>query len=120
MSLEKAIKLAKGNPVQGLPKMAALIYDGKRLVGAGINSRKTHPLQSKFSKHPEAICIHAEIAAIADCRRIEDLSGMTMFIARVGHDGEPKLAKPCSGCQKAIIAFNLKDVIWTEEQTVNG
>ena len=111
MSLDKAIALARGNPISGLPRMAALIYDKKRLVGFGLNQRKSHPLQAKFCSHPDRILLHAEIAALANAR--QSVEGMVMYIARVNARGEPRLAKPCVGCQAALIEFELGDVIWT-------
>jgi pyrimidine deaminase RibD-like protein len=110
--LIKAVELAKANPVQGLPKMAALIYDKKRVVSYGLNQKKTHPLQARFTKHPEALCIHAEIAALANAR--QSVEGMVMYVARVNRRGEPRLAKPCKGCASAIIEFGLGNVEWTE------
>lgn len=93
--------------------MAALIVDRRgKIIAQGINQRKSHPLQAKFSNHPESIYLHAEIAALVDARS-ENLTGATMYVARVLKDGTPALAKPCKGCQKALISFGLKDVIWT-------
>jgi len=113
MSLEHALKIAQANGIQDLPRMAAVIYDKRnRLVSVGLNSRRTHPLAAKFGKHVEAICLHAEIAAIVNARQC--VEGMTMYIARVGSKNEPRLAKPCTGCQRALIAFKLKRVVWTQ------
>lgn len=111
MSLEHALKIAQANTVIGLPKMAALIYDKKTLISVGLNSKRTHPLQAKFNRHEEAICLHAEISALVNARC--DVAGMTMYIARAGHKNQPRLAKPCFGCQRALTAFKLKRVIWT-------
>jgi pyrimidine deaminase RibD-like protein len=110
--LAKAIQYAKKNPVKGLPRFAALITDKKRIVSYGFNSWTTHPLQAKFCMHPEAIHLHAEIAAIAAAKC--DVEGMSMFVARVLRSGEPALARPCKGCQDALLAFKFKNVYWTE------
>lgn len=113
--LEEAIKVAQANPITDLPKMAALIYDRKKLISVGMNSRKSHPLAKQFQKHPEAICTHAEIAAIVNAMRQGiSVEGMSMYIARIGRLGYPLLAKPCIGCSRALISFGLKNVYWTE------
>lgn len=113
LMLNRTIALARCNRVEGLPAMAALIVNKRgRIIAQGINQRKSHPLQAKFSRFPGWSYLHAEIAALVDARG-EDLSDATMYIARVLKDGTPALAKPCKGCQKALIAFGLKDVIWT-------
>jgi deoxycytidylate deaminase len=107
-----AIKAAQANPIEGLSKMAAVIYDRNRLISIGLNSHKTHPLAKQFQKNVHALKIHAEIAAIVNAR--QSVEGMSMFIARVNRSGLPMLAKPCNGCFRAITAFGIKNVHWTE------
>ena len=97
--------------------MAAVITDRKgNIVGWGMNSRKTDPLAKKYGKHPEALCLHAEIAAIKDAlKEIEpwQFTSCTLYVARVLKDGTPALAKPCIGCRKAIVEFEIGNVEWT-------
>lgn len=112
--LSKAIALARNNPVKCLPQMAAILVtkDGEEYVG--YNSRKTHPLARKFGRNTSSVCLHAEIDAIRKGLRSEDgLSNSKMYVARVFKDGRPALAKPCGGCQRAIIAFGISEVEWT-------
>ena len=109
--LHKAIDWAQVNPIRGLPKIAALIYDKKRLVSHGWNSFTTHPLQARFCSHPNRIHLHAEVAAIVAAK--QSVEGMDMYVARVWRNGSPALAKPCSDCQKALAAFKLRNVEWT-------
>jgi deoxycytidylate deaminase len=111
MSLDLAIKAALANPIKRAPRMAAVIKDRKRLVSIGLNTFKTHPLQAKFGKMDECIYLHAEIAAFVNARC--DVTGMTLYVARVTRDGKPALAKPCSGCQRAIVQFGFGKVEWT-------
>jgi tRNA(Arg) A34 adenosine deaminase TadA len=117
MSIRLATELAKRNPVQDLPRMGAVILDRRgRMVGEGMNSRKTDPLASKYSRHPEALCLHAEIAAIKTALRfieVDDLPDCTLYVARVLKNDEPALAKPCLGCEKAIVEFGIGNVEWT-------
>lgn len=95
----------------GLPRMAATIYDGRRMASYGLNSRRTHPLQARFGRNEQSLCLHAEIAALANAR--QSVAGMVMYVARVYRNGEPALAKPCAGCERAIVEFGLSDVQWT-------
>lgn len=117
MSLHLATILARGNDVKDLPRMAAVIADKRGIViGTGANSRKTHPLAKKYGKHPEALCLHAEIAAIKDALREigpDEFSDYTLYVARVLKDGTPALAKPCIGCARAILEFGIGNVEWT-------
>ena len=98
--------------------MAAVLVNGKgNVIATGLNSYKTHPLQQRFSKNPEAIHLHAEIDAIRRALRVVDtdeLEDCTLYVARVLKSGKPALAKPCPGCQMALYHFNIKDVVWTE------
>lgn len=113
--LEEAIKVALANPITDLPKMAALIYNRKKLIAVGMNSRKSHPLAKQFQKNPHTVCVHAEIAALVNAMRQGiSVEGMSIYIARVGKLGYPMLAKPCSGCSRALMSFGINNIYWTE------
>lgn len=114
--INRAIKLAKENTTD-LQKMGAVIAKRKRVLGEGQNSRKTHPLQRKFSNHDLKTAVHAEIAAIADALRNHDeaeLVGAEIFVARVMKNGSTGIAKPCMSCQKALNEYGITAVYWTE------
>lgn len=115
--LDRARKLAqKVKPVAGA-KVAAIIRTPYGREFVGVNSRKTHPLQAKFGKNDKAICKHAEVDAIVTALRwidTDDLRGSIIYVARAKADGSDGMAKPCEGCQKALIAFDFADCIWTE------
>ena len=113
-NLGLAIARAKGNTIQGLPRMASVLSDGRSFF-IGLNSRKTHPLQKRFTTHPERICTHAEIAAIALATKTvgDDLSSFLLSVARVQRNGTIGLAQPCPGCMRAIKHFKIKHVEWT-------
>lgn len=93
------------------PKLTALAYDKRgRLLSVGTNSYiKTHPAQAKYSKKagkPDAIYIHAELAALLKARgKVHKL-----VVVRYGKNGQPLLAKPCAACQLAIHDFGVKSV----------
>jgi deoxycytidylate deaminase len=92
-------------------------------VSYGFNSRKSHPLQYRYSKHEKATCIHAEIDAIKNALRrvtVDQLRGAFLYVARAKSPAPGKaktlkgLAKPCIGCARAIGAFGINNVHWTE------
>jgi tRNA(Arg) A34 adenosine deaminase TadA len=114
--LEDAINLAKTNPTD-LNKMGAIIVKRKRVIGKGMNTRRSHPLQKIFSQSDLKIALHAEISAIIDALRNneeEELKGATIFVARVLKNGSRAIAKPCVICQKAIEAYGIKATYWTD------
>jgi tRNA(Arg) A34 adenosine deaminase TadA len=101
-------------------KLAAGVVYKNRLVAVGVNSYKSHPLMSKFGKNPEAIYLHAEVDAIKNALRVlslQELEKSDILVVRVkkdGHDYKTCLAKPCEGCMRAIEAFNLRNLYYTE------
>lgn len=114
--IDIALQIAKSN-TNFRTKMAAIIVYQNRIVGVGLNNRKTHPLQDRFKKNPMAIWIHAEIAAINNALRTispDKLKRSIIYIARYHKDEITQgLAKPCNGCWKALLTFELKKVIYT-------
>lgn len=100
----------------GNQTLASCIVKKNKIISFGHNKKKTHPLQSKFNKHPEAIYLHAEIDAIKNALKrvsVDDLVGSTLYIARTKKDGSEGLAKPCKGCMQAIDSFGIKEVVYT-------
>lgn len=111
------LKIAEANPVQGLPQMAAVLFDKRHIAGVGLNSRKTDPFQKRFAKNPLSVCLHAEIACIKNALRhysVDDLPRMTMVVARVKRDGTSGSSKPCCGCARALIEFGINNVIYKD------
>lgn len=106
-------------------KMAACIIHKSDIISIGIAKKKTHPLQAKFSRHPEANNLHAEIDAIQKAIRLVDLSRCVLYVSRVKmFDGEMMkspadrvngwgLARPCSGCHSAILFYKIPIVRYT-------
>lgn len=100
---------------------AGIVYKNE-MVSIGVNQLKSHPFQAKFSKHEESIFLHAETAAIKNALRILDLDDLrksTLYICRVKKcDRKTKafvwgISKPCAGCMKAVIQYDIKNVVYT-------
>lgn len=99
------------------PNLTATIYDKRgRILSVGKNSYvKTHPRQARLARlleQPDRVFLHAEIAAIARCKRLE--KAYRIRVERYGARGEPRLAKPCSICQKAITLAGIQITEYTE------
>lgn len=59
---------------------------------------------------------HAEISALSIyLNKFGDLDmrGLTLFVCRIGYDGQPMNSKPCGNCEKVLSATNFKEIIWT-------
>lgn len=106
-------------------KLCAAIVLKNEIISLGVNRLKTDPFQKRFGKTPYSIYLHAEIAAIKNAiKRLNagDLSKATLYVARVKSVKDSVvygLAKPCSGCQRAIAEFGIKQVIFTNEEESN-
>ena len=101
---------------------AACIVYKNEFISFGVNSNKTHPFQSRFSKHPNSIYLHAEIDAIKNARLYKNLSKCNLYVCRIKWDDKEEHivfgnSKPCLGCVKAILQFNIKQVIYTDESS---
>lgn len=108
--------------VGGARIVALLVY--KNNIAWGQNQSKSHPFQAQYGKNTEAIYLHAEVDAIKNMLRHMDPDEMrrcTLYVARAKWDGGDKKnmiygeAKPCSGCQSAITAFQIKKVVYTTD-----
>lgn len=86
---------------------------GRVIARRSNNYEKTHPIQAFFAKKagkPDAVFLHAEIAAVLACG---DKTPYSISIERYKRDGTPGLAKPCNICQAALKAWNIQRVTWT-------
>jgi deoxycytidylate deaminase len=129
MACEKYFKILQKvaeavEPVSRQRLSACLVYKNE-IIGMGFNKKKSHPFQRKFSKHEEAIYLHAEIDAIKNALKnvdAETISKSTLYIMRVKYeDMNAKrfvrgLSKPCEGCARAIAQFGIKKVYYTTEE----
>lgn len=108
-------------------RLAAGIWVKNDLVAVGWNQAKSHPLQKRFPKAPGYVYLHAEIHAITmalkkmNPQELMD-SRTTMMVVRAKRESGAKnakwirgLAKPCVGCQAAILHFQMSEVIWSHD-----
>ena len=94
---------------------ACLVYK-KRIVGVGINKRKSHPMMTRHSPRRGQIYLHAEVDAIIKVINnfgVEILSECSLYVLRTTKTGIIASSKPCEGCQGHINHFGIKEVFWT-------
>ena len=116
--IDEALQLARAGERVGGARLGALLVIGNRVVSMGQNMYKTHPLQKRFARRPDAIFQHAEINCLVNFLRNndpEDLVNATLYVGRVfGEDMEHiGTAKPCTGCAAAIHHYGIKKVVHT-------
>lgn len=126
--LKQLLKRATDRPKVGCSRIASVLVYRNRYY-FGYNSYKTHPYQAKYGKNPDSIYLHAEIDAIKKAKKElepESMMKSVLYVARVkGKFDEltdPSLlrwglARPCQGCQKAIITERVGNVIFTTDDS---
>lgn len=129
MEHEKYFKTL-GTMARDLPRVfraqisAGIVYKNE-FISFGSNQLKTHPFQQKFSKHEDAIYLHAETDAIKNALKVltqDQLARSTLYVCRlkqVSSEDTKKvwgLAKPCLGCQRAISTFGIRNVYFTTDR----
>lgn len=107
-------------------KVAAAVVYKNKLVSVGLNSNKSDPFQKTFSLNDDSIFLHAENLAIKRALRVLDENEMrksSLFVCRIKFDHDFNilrgLAKPCEGCQKAIQKYNIKQTIYSLDNTLD-
>jgi deoxycytidylate deaminase len=120
---QEVFKLAQSvAPVRGA-RIAAAVVRKEKIVCFGYNHKKSHPFQAKFCKNTHAVFFHAEVHAIKNALSsvdVDDLSKCELYIVRAKRDKLNRkwitgLSKPCTGCQKCIDLFDLKNVHYSQE-----
>lgn len=97
-------------------RLVAAVTKKGDIIGLGKNSMKSHPFQARFSKNESSIYLHAETAAILDAvNRGENPRGGVMHVIRPLRDGSLGLARPCSGCMKALETYGIQRVVYSNE-----
>lgn len=116
---------ARDHDSHGKAKIAAAIYDRKKLVSFGFNDYlKSHSFQWRFRKDDFKCFWHAETRAIFNSLQIRnDLTGTTLYISRarkIGKKFEFGSAKPCIGCIKCIKEYGIGEVIFSLDKEGYG
>jgi tRNA(Arg) A34 adenosine deaminase TadA len=105
-------------------RVSAAIVHKNNIIAFATNEDKTHPFQFKFGKDNMKMHLHAEINVIKNALKIlsqKELSKSTLYVARVKYVNEKRraitwgLAKPCESCSKAIAAFNIDKICYTQD-----
>ena len=93
----------------------SVVCKGKRVLGKGHNSYRSHPRWGTRKVHSEHgyefMTIHAEAAAIRDAvRKGINVVGATIYVTRTGS----RLSKPCNECQIMIESYGIRKVVYTD------
>jgi deoxycytidylate deaminase len=89
-----------------------IIAHGNRIVSAGFNSTKTHPMLKKLTPFPY---LHAESHAIAKAG-LDACNNARVYIVRVRSRGNIGLSKPCRVCSALLQEAKVKEVFYSTEE----
>lgn len=104
-----AVSLAESNERYPKWRLGAAIVKGGSVLAKGISSLRNNP---KFIPDGENCSEHAEIAALRKAKN-SNIRGATIYVARIGRDGDMKLAKPCDSCMDALSEAGIRKVVYT-------
>jgi deoxycytidylate deaminase len=94
-------------------KHGSVIVKGGRVISTGVNKERSHP-RIVSSEHIKDHCsVHAEVDAI---KKAKDVSGATIYVARVNRRGEQRDSRPCSRCYEAIKSSGIKKIVYTTSE----
>lgn len=101
-------------------KIGAILAYRKSILATGYNKQKSHPLQLRYNQFREEYkrrgsFVHAETDCIGNLRDIP--KGSTLFIGRMDMNGKPAICRPCEGCLRLIMLYNISEIVYN---TPNG
>lgn len=109
-------------PVKRNSRVSACVVYKNDIIAFGVNERKSHPFQARYSKNQDAIFLHAETAAIRNALKyisVEELEKSTLYVCRIKYEDTTKrklvfgISKPCSGCERCLSVFGIKNVVYS-------
>jgi deoxycytidylate deaminase len=111
----------------GSARVAACILHRNSVISYGVCSNKSNPFQKRFSKNDQSIFLHAEVDAIRNAikktKEIDFLKNSILYVCRVKRPKSNSkefiqgLACPCEGCKKAIATFNIREIIYSNNES---
>lgn len=99
-------------------KIGSVVVKDGNIISTGVNSTKTHPMQSfynKFRGFESKNRIHAEMSAIAKIKNKKELIGASIYVNRICGNRENGLCKPCPACMKALMEHKIKSIFYTTD-----
>lgn len=112
--LDRALKLASISTCRH--KHGAVIAQGRRVLGVGINIFRSDP--NNVTNPKTEASFHAEISALRSVRRVEP--DYILYVARVRPDGTSALSKPCLYCELSVALTGIKRVVYTTNNEAPG
>lgn len=91
-------------------QMGAVITKNSTVISIGHNKLKYNKLLCNPLKK-----LHAEMVAVKLAGR-GNLTGCTIYVYREGHNGIPRIAKPCEDCERLLRKMKIKKIIYSTSE----
>ena len=101
-------------------RIGAIIVYKKEILSAGVNIKKSHPMQKKYNSFrfdcPQEYhhYLHAEMRAIINSDK-ENLVGASIYVFREDNRGKLAPCRPCPACMEVIKKYGIKKIFYTTE-----
>lgn len=105
-------------------RVGCVVVEGKRIVGMGFSSHRTHPLQKHYNQYRNFTkgksivhSLHAEIMALAPIIGSSEINWnkVEIYVYRICRSREYGMARPCSACMNCISDCHIRDVYYTTD-----
>lgn len=104
-------------------KVGAIAVYGGKIVASCYSQNKTHPLQRKYNQYrdfkQEGLVfdkLHAEIGLLAQIKKLDiDMRNVSVYVYRICRCREHGMARPCSGCMKALLDAGIVHVYYSTD-----
>lgn len=94
-------------------KHGSVIVKGGRVISTGINKERSHPMIVSAEHIKDHCSVHAEVDAI---KKAKNVSGATIYVARVNKRGEHRESRPCKSCYETIKNSKIKKIVYTTSE----
>lgn len=92
-------------------RLGALVVRGASRISAGANVPRNDP---DMMQGGPGTTTHAEVNALRRLTYQADRAeGCTLYVARVGRSGHPRLARPCARCYETLVTAGIRTIIYT-------
>lgn len=113
MTLRLAQKVAAANNEHPVWKLGAVVSRSNSVLSVGWNKPRNDIRYVDY----EHCSVHAEMDAMS---RVSNPKGTTVYVARIGRNGNWTLAKPCEACMEALTEMQIKQAIYTIDNHTQG
>lgn len=112
--LSLAIKLAQANETYPKWRFGSVLVKGGSVLAVGQNRLRSAP-----NHFTDPCSVHAEQDVLKRVNSTK-LKGSVLYVARVGANNEPRLAKPCKTCTRLLTSLPLKRTYFTVDKESYG